>query len=115
MKALHRELQLFGCRNATFLLALILIASPVAGLRPIRCALPGLQDGKAGALLQILSECEPRKPGRTSKMARRFAWLKSAGPLFDCGDLNGRHVPPPAVATPRALMELNQRITRARR
>jgi hypothetical protein len=34
---LDGELQLFGDRDATFLLALI-IASPVAGLRPIRAA-----------------------------------------------------------------------------
>ena len=33
---LYRELQFLYGRNATFLLALILIASPVAGLRSIR-------------------------------------------------------------------------------
>ena len=91
MKASHRELQLFGCPECDFLACSDLDRLTGCRIAPhTSCALPDLQDGKAGALLQILSECDPRKPGRTSKMARRFARLKSAGPLFDCGDLNGR-------------------------
>ena len=50
----------FAGRNAIFLLALILIASPVAGFRPIlRRSLPHLEDAEAGqtdfvALLEVL-------------------------------------------------------------
>ena len=50
-----------AARNATFLLALILIASPVAGFRPSSWPLPDLQDAKTSnsntfSLLEMLGD-----------------------------------------------------------
>ena len=85
-------------RNATFLLALILMASPVAGFRPIRGRpLPHLEDAEAGqadfvALLQMAGgqRHQIAQHGLSLLLRDVMAVRQCGGEMLECDGSLGR-------------------------
>jgi hypothetical protein len=79
-----------AAQKATFLLALIWIASPVAGLRPIRAPrFPDLQDAETRntdslALLEMLRDQANAEQGLTCLFRQLMLFGQDRGKMLEC-------------------------------
>src|SRR6516164_5530852 len=97
-RAIHTaSFKSLAARNATFLLALNLIASPVAGLRPMRaarfltCKIPSPEILIRSPFLRCLV-IRPTRSARRASPARFVNWCSSASVAARCLSVTGRLV-----------------------